>query len=108
MLTKVLLICTQGFYKNESHRPRISKIDTEDEQFAPGNTLTKAEDWQDFRRIYYFIVMRSSTCFAMKDQITREFHLPLLHTNIYFKDKIVEDGTCIEDISGYKVEKSIL
>jgi len=24
MLTKVLLVCTQGFYKNEAHRPRIT------------------------------------------------------------------------------------
>ena len=52
--------------------------------------------------------MRSSTCFAMKDQITREFHLPLLHTNIYYNNQLVEDGICIEDLGGYKAGVSIL
>jgi hypothetical protein len=52
--------------------------------------------------------MRSSTCFAIKDQITKEFHLPLLHTNLYFNNQLVEDGIAIEDISGYKKGESIL
>lgn len=79
MLTKVLLVCTQGYYKSDSQRPRVTRLITEDEDQAlqKVSSLKKAEDWQDERRMYHFIVKRSATCFELKDHITQEFHLPI-------------------------------
>lgn len=96
MLTKVLLICTQGYYKSDSKRPRITKISNdEDSSFPPGHLQKKVEDWQDKRRIYNFTIPKFSTCAALKNQIANEFYLPQMHMGIYFNDQKVEEGICI-------------